>query len=370
MSAIGLYLHIPFCNGKCPYCDFYSLSRPDPLLLDDYTDALARSISDWSQRIDASVDTVYLGGGTPSLLGAVRLSRVLRCVRDRFSVSSDAEVTMEVNPSQDLTDVLNAFCDAGGNRLSVGMQSSDDEELRLLGRAHRVQDVERTVQTAQRIAIDNISLDIMLGISGSTVDSVRRSVDTAANLGARHVSAYMLKIEPNTPFGRCVPTLPDDDATADMYLAAMDRLDEYGYSQYEISNTAIRGYESRHNLKYWLSEPYIGIGPAASSYYGGARFTYARDIAAFMRGDMPQRDADTDIAVDSMQEFACLRLRLRDGVEESAFSARFGCSIPKEWRRSASMLPRSLVVNDEEGIRLTREGYLVSNLLIGHIFDR
>lgn len=370
MSAIGLYLHIPFCNGKCPYCDFYSLSNADSLLVDNYVESLLRAASYWAETSGVAVDTVYLGGGTPSLLGAERLFRLLRGVHDCFSVSSDAEITMEVNPSQNLTDVLSAFYDGGGNRLSVGMQSSDDDELRLLGRNHRILDVKRTVRTAQSIGIDNISLDMMLGISGSTIESVRRTVDTAAELGAKHVSAYMLKIEPNTSFGRCAPTLPDDDETADMYLAAMERLDEMGYAQYEISNTAISGYESRHNLKYWLSEPYIGIGPAASSHYGGTRFTYARDIASFMRGDMPLRDADTDIAVDSMEEFACLRLRLREGIENHAFITRFGRSIPDEWRSRALNLPQSLVICDDRGIRLTREGFLVSNLLIRHIFDR
>lgn len=369
MDPIGVYLHVPFCDGKCPYCDFYSLSSPTPSLLDAYTDALIRSVEYWADETQASADTVYFGGGTPSLLGPHRVARVLSAVRSMFRVKDDAEITLEVNPSRELSDVLSAFYEEGGNRLSIGMQSAHETELRLLGRRHTYEDVQRTVQAAQQIGITNISLDIMLGVSGSTIDSVRRSVDAAVELGARHVSAYMLKIEPNTAYGRVTPDLPDDDTTADMYLAAMDRLDSHGFGQYEISNAALAGFESRHNLKYWQSEPYIGIGPAASSYWKGHRFTYCRDTSSFMRGEPPITDSVTAIAVGSEEEYACLRLRLRDGIVEREYRDRFGSAIPAIWRERANALPSSLVICDGEGIRLTRQGFLVSNSLIGHIFD-
>ncbi len=369
VNTIGVYLHIPFCDGKCPYCDFYSLPTPTPLLLDEYTDAMVRAIAYWSSVTQSTADTVYFGGGTPSLLGAQRLSRILSSVRAAFHVPQDAEVTMEVNPTRDLSDVLRAFSDEGGNRLSVGMQSIHEKELRLLGRRHSQQDVERTVACAQSVGLHNISLDVMLGVSASSIESTCQSIDAAVKMGARHLSAYMLKIEPNTVYGRCAPPLPDDDATADMYLAAIERLDSHGFIQYEISNAALPGFESRHNLKYWNSDPYIGIGPAASSYWDGHRFTYTRDISAFLRGDMPMADASTAIGVGSEQEYACLRLRLRDGIDEDEFSRRFGHAIPSIWRDRATRLPRELVVNDSSGIRLTRQGFLVSNLLIGHIFD-
>lgn len=368
MNSIGVYLHVPFCDGKCPYCDFYSLPTPTPLMLDDYTDALIRSITFWAKETQAVADTVYFGGGTPSLLGAHRMERLLSCVREQFTVSDDAEITMEVNPSREVSNVLHAFRAQGGNRLSIGMQSAHANELSLLGRRHTCEDVQRTVSCAQQIGIDNISLDVMLGISASTIESVRQSIDTAVGLGARHISAYMLKIEPNTVYGHCAPPLPDDDMTADMYLAAMDRLDSHGFAQYEISNAAISGYESRHNLKYWLSEPYIGIGPAASSCWDDRRFTYSRDLSAFMRGELPQQDSETAIPVGSEQEYACLRLRLRDGITQEAFNNRFGHAIPMQWRERALSLPSSLVVCDDDGIRLTRQGFLVSNLLIRHIF--
>ncbi len=367
MNRIGLYVHIPFCDGKCPYCDFYSLPSYTPLVLDDYTAALINSISQWAEMTGSVADTVYFGGGTPSLLGAHRLHRLMLHIRDEFSVADDAEITMEVNPSRDLSEVITAFSYSGGNRLSIGMQSAHDSELHLLGRRHTRDDVQRTVSAAHNAEINNISLDLMLGVSLSTVDSVCSSVDFAAELGARHISAYMLKVEPNTPYGHCTPSLPDDDLTADMYLAAMERLDAHGYAQYEISNTAVRGYESRHNLKYWLSEPYIGIGPAASSYWRNQRFTYDRDISSFMRGEQPKLDADTDMPVGSVEEYACLRLRLREGIEEKAFFPRFGYPIPLRWRERAADLPTQLVVCDELGIRLTRQGFLVSNLLIRHI---
>ncbi len=371
MQTVGLYVHTPFCVSKCPYCDFYSLPVTDEEQLDAYTAGVISSMERWAQHHPFTADTLYFGGGTPALLGGDRLGAIIRRADHLFSLlSNDPEITLEANPADNLAETLSAFAAAGGNRLSLGMQSAIPEELALLGRRHTPADVERTVADARRAGIENISLDVMLGISGQTEHSALISVERAAELGATHVSAYLLKIEPDTPYGCCPPPLPEEDATADLYLAAMGRLDEWGYRQYEISNTARLGCESRHNLKYWDSLPYLGLGPAASSCFGGRRFTYPRDTAYFLSGGAPVDDPAEGAAVGSPEEYALLRLRLTDGLTATGFARRFGVDLPTAWVENARRLPRDLVTVSEDGIRLTREGFLLSNSLICHILAK
>ena len=370
MERIGLYIHIPFCVSKCPYCDFHSAVLGTPLqaqtALDAYADGLVGALAQWAQRLPATADTLYFGGGTPSLMGGDRLARVIDAARRHFALA-DAEITLEANPADDLADTLSAFAAAGGNRLSLGMQSAVPAELALLGRRHTPVDVARTVVDARRAGIENISLDVMLGTSGQTVASACASVDAAADVGATHVSSYLLKIEPNTPYGACPPDLPTEDESVDLYLAAFERMEHHGYRQYEISNAALPGRESRHNLKYWLSQPYLGIGPAASSCIGGKRFTYPRDTAYFLAGGDPVEDPCDGAPVGSAEEYALLRLRLTDGLSAAGFHARFGTPLPAAWLTRAAQLPASLVVADAGGIRLTRDGFLLSNTLISRI---
>lgn len=367
MKPIGLYIHVPFCLSKCPYCDFYSLAKPTDDDLDAYTARVCAVMDEWAARLpEREADTLYFGGGTPALLGGERLAAVIERARARFGLA-DAEITLEANPADDLRDTFAAFVAAGGNRLSLGMQSACVGELAVLGRRHTPADVERTVADARNAGLGNISLDVMLGIAEQTEATARQSAKVAAAFGAAHVSAYLLKVEPNTPYGRCAPPLPDEDATADLYLAAMDELDSLGYRQYEISNTALVGRESRHNLKYWKSEPYLGIGPAASSCLGGRRFAYPRDLTGFMNGAEPFDEPSGTIPVGSPTEYALLRLRLTEGISAADYAARFGEPIPLAWRERAEVLPSTLVRQDAAGIRLTREGFLLSNTLLTHI---
>lgn len=372
MEPLGLYIHIPFCVSKCPYCDFYSLAVSDEAQLERYTQAVLTALDGWAQRLPYRADTLYFGGGTPALLGGERLSRIVRRAGEAFRLfdGSAPEITLEANPADNLADTLAAFAAAGGNRLSLGMQSALPAELAVLGRRHTPADVERTVADAHRAGLHNISLDVMLGISGQTEVTALQSVEQAAALGATHLSAYLLKIEPGTPYGQCPPPLPEEDDTADLYLATMERLEQLGYRQYEISNAARPGFESRHNLKYWYSHPYLGIGPAAASCVDGRRFAYPRDIAAFLAGEGPTEEGDTAIPVGSPEEYALLRLRLTEGISASDFAARFGCAMPEKWGRRAAALPAALVRADRDGIRLTREGFLLSNTLISHILDK
>ena len=379
MEPIGLYLHVPFCLSKCPYCDFYSLPLT-PDRQEAYLTAMEQAMDRWAERLAAreesppQADTLYIGGGTPSLLGGKGVTRLIGAAVRRFGLNPDrAEITLEANPADHLADTLAAFAAAGGNRLSLGMQSADPAALTLLGRRHTPADVERTVADARRAGIRNLSLDLMLGLPGQAIPSVRRSIEVCRQLDACHVSAYLLKLEPGTPFFARQSTLdlPDEDASAALYLEAVAALEQVGYQQYEISNFARPGYESRHNTKYWDLQPYLGIGPAAHSFLFGRRFGYPRDLAAFVAGGEPEPEqslGDTAaIPEGGPEEYLMLRLRLTAGVSEEAFRARFGRPIPSAWRRRAAALPPSLMVCEPQGMRLTREGFLVSNAILGRL---
>lgn len=368
MNKIGLYLHVPFCEKKCPYCDFYSVhASEDSLNL--YTDCMIDRLKYNSDRIKRPADTLYFGGGTPGLLGGERVARLIGQAVACFGLDG-AEITAEVNPGVDLTGFLQGFRAAGGNRLSIGMQSADDRELERLGRRHTVAQAAEAVAAARKAGIENISLDLMLGIEGQTVESARRSAAFCAELGVPHVSAYLLKIEPRTAFyqRREQLQLPDEDETCSLYEAACEELERHGLMQYEISNFARPGFESRHNLKYWHCEEYLGLGPAAHSFLNGKRFYETRDLRAFLAGQAPVEDADPEMPAGGPEEYAMLALRLAEGLQEARYRDRFGEPIPERWKRAAQRYARvGLTECWPEGFRFTRKGFLVSNALLAEI---
>lgn len=369
MEPIGVYVHVPFCVSKCPYCDFYSRPATQEAM-EAYTQAAVRVLLDWGVRLNVRADTLYLGGGTPSLLGGRRLQSIMHAARRAFGLE-EAEITLEANPADDLEETLRAFAAAGGNRLSLGMQEVSEDALRFLGRRHRPADVERAVRDARRAGLSRLSLDIMLGLPGQEAADAARAAARCRELGASHVSAYLLKVEPGTPLSRRKLQLPDEDAAADVYAAAADALAAQGYRQYEISNFSDPGCESRHNLKYWNQEPYLGVGPAAHSFLDGRRFAYPRDLAAFLRGEGPQAEKRDEafLPENGPEEYLMLRIRLTDGIRETDYAARFGEPIPALWRERAASLPASLLTVDGEGLRLTREGFLVSNAILGRLLN-
>lgn len=255
---------------------------------------------------------------------------------------------------------------AGVTRLSIGLQSADDGELRLLGRRHTAAQARQAVRDAQAAGFANISLDLMLAIQLQTEDSLRRSVEFCAECGVQHVSAYLLKVERGTPYDRRRDKLrlPGEDETAELYLLACRELEQYGFAQYEISNFARKGKESRHNLKYWNDEEYFGAGPSAHSFLDGARYYYPPDLAAFLGGREPVREGSGG----SFEEYAMLRLRLADGLRGDECRARFGHGIPPEYReRAEKYAGAGLLTCGDDAIRLTPRGFLVSNALIGEI---
>ncbi|MDR3344550.1 MAG: radical SAM family heme chaperone HemW [Oscillospiraceae bacterium] len=362
MTAFGLYIHVPFCARKCPYCDFYSRTAVDSTK-DFYVDAMCETMKLAPLNKVYCADTVYLGGGTPSQLGTARLVKLLAAVRERFSVTDGAEITLECNPSDVPALDLPALRRVGYNRVSLGLQSAIDSERAALGRRGSAADVQNALDALRSAAFGNISLDIMLGVPGQTMSGLRQTLKFVTHAGVQHISAYMLKIEPGTPFSKRPPdNLPDDDAQADMYLLACEYLEERGFAQYEISNFAVPGYESRHNLKYWRCEEYLGLGPAAHSFLDGRRYGYPHDLDGFRH--CIQRPADDDAGGD-FEEYAMLALRLCEGLREEMAQARFGHGIPQKMRRAAEDLARhGLVIVDTGGIRLTRQGFLLSNRVI------
>ena len=333
--------------------------------MDVYTRSVENRLREAGARCGREADTLYFGGGTPSLLGADRILRIVQAAREGFGLKN-AEITMEANPSGDLSKLLSSVREGGVNRISLGLQSSVDEELALLGRRHTAEQARKAVRAARSAGFQNISLDLMLCIPGQTADSLKRSIAFCAEAGVEHVSAYLLKLEKGTPFflQKDQMHLPDEEETGERYLLACEELERHGYRQYEISNFSRSGFESRHNLKYWHCEEYLGLGPAAHSFFNGKRFYFPRDINAFVSGNSPVDDG----AGGDLEEYTMLALRLTEGLREAGCRSRFGRGIPEEYRvRAEKFRKTGLLYCDEAGIRLTRKGFLVSNTLIGEI---
>ncbi len=361
----GLYFHIPFCERKCGYCDFYSFA-PTPEQMDTYRDALCRSIRDFASDVTEPFDTVYFGGGTPSFFGGERLCAVLEEAKDAFPIEEDAEITVECNPSSTSLPLLQALKAAGVNRISLGVQSALNSERALLGRASSAEQVRRAAGDCRKAGIENLSLDLMLGIPAQSETSLDESLGFLLSLQPQHISAYLLKLEEGTPLFQKKDSLPlpDEDSVCEMYLHTADVLERHGLRQVEISNFALPGFESRHNLHYWRDEAYLGLGPAAHSFWSGKRFHYPRDFDAFLRGDAPIQDGEGG----GKDEFCMLRLRLTEGLRDSAFFARFGESLPQKMFDTARTLePYGLLHISGDTIALTKRGFLVSNSVIGRL---
>lgn len=333
--------------------------------MDEYTDCIISRIKSESAQLNRPANTLYFGGGTPSLLGGNRIAQIVDAAQRGFGLEN-AEITLEANPGEDLSGFFREIHAAGVNRLSMGLQSANDEELRLLGRRHTAEQAARAVADAQAAGIENISLDLMLAIQGQTEESLLRSIEFCAGLGVSHLSAYLLKIEPHTAYwkNRAELHLPDEDTAAAFYLLACRELEARGYHQYEISNFAKKGRESRHNLKYWRCEEYLGLGPSAHSYIDGKRFHYERSTAGFLRGDAPVQDG----AGGDFDEFAMLKLRLAEGLTDESCLTRFGYTIPERIKKAARLYePGGLTVCTESGFHFTPNGFLLSDMLTGEI---
>ena len=366
-QTLGLYLHIPFCKSKCAYCDFYSLPHSEEKM-DAYTAALIRHLEEVAPRCARqTVDTVYFGGGTPSYLGEKRLTQLLKTVKKRYHVAPDAEITLEANPdSAGDWKALRALRRAGFNRISLGVQAADDAMLRRIGRVHTWEQVLSAVAAARMAKLENLSLDLIYGLPGQTLADWQETLTAAAALEPNHISCYGLKVEPGTPLWqqRHSAALPDDDAQADMYLWTVDYLAKQGYAQYEISNFARPGFESRHNLKYWRLEEYAGFGPGAHSDLGGVRFAYERDLDAYIAGELRLSEMERIPPLDRDLEYIMLSLRTVQGIDSGYFERQFR----QKFRPMEELLTRyeanGLAARTERGWHLTPRGFFVSNAII------
>ncbi len=358
----GIYIHIPFCQTKCPYCDFYSMRGTDEKK-DLYLEALNKEII-FCENIFA--DTIYLGGGTPSVFGKERLKNLIENAKKQFHFST-GEITVEVNPSSCDEELIKALASAGVNRISMGLQSAVDEERKILGRHSDREKIKESIELCKSYGIENISLDVMLGVPEQTMESLEKTLEFVVNSGAKHISAYILKIEENTLFFRRQNDLPlpDEDTVCDMYEFVCSYLEKSGFNQYEISNFSKPGFESRHNLKYWNSEEYLGLGPAAHSFVNKKRFYHERNFEEYLKNPteyIPDGDGG------SFEEFAMLKLRLTKGLSIKETSEKFSKeNFENILKNSQKFIDMKLMSFDGENLHFTRQGFLLSNTILSEI---
>ncbi|MDE5562089.1 MAG: radical SAM family heme chaperone HemW [Clostridiales bacterium] len=357
-KSYGVYVHIPFCKAKCKYCAF--VSTPDFSLQKTYVDALIKEIND-SPFKDGYVDTVYIGGGTPSCLFRGGLADIMSAVRNNFRVSDSAEITVECNPESVSTDFIAECKDCGVNRISIGLQSSCDNVLRAIGRVHTYADYIKAVDLLSR-SFDNISSDIILGLPEQTSDDVINSITTVARY-CSHVSVYALTVEDGTPLYN-EGYSPSDDGVADLYDLAYDKLSELCFARYEVSNFALNGRESKHNKKYWECMPYIGFGVAAHGYDGArTRFLHGDDITKYIASPTAESYALTD--KDLYNEYVMLRMRTEKGIVTDDFRKRFGYDFNGRNAEALSILKsEKLLICTDGAIRISPDKMFVMNSII------
>ena len=338
----GLYFHIPFCRSKCPYCDFYSV-KYNEAEAEKYTDLICSEIKKYSGEFD----TVYFGGGTPSIISPSYIKRIIDESKSHFEIEDNAEITVECNPSSDLSETFEIYKSAGVNRISIGMQSARNEERFALGRRAGKAEIAAAVNAAKQNGINNISLDIMLGTPKQSLDSLDETFEFIDKMQVTHISAYMLKIEKGTKFFDIKDKLelPDEDEVCEMYLKTVRSLKLLGFNQYEISNFSKPSFESRHNLKYWTLVDYLGIGKTAHSLWKGRRFYYDKDMNIISDGI-----GGTD------EERIMLGLRLNKGVDKSLIHADY-----------KPFIKAGLMEENEKNVYLTEKGMLVSNSIISQL---
>ena len=371
-EKLGIYIHIPFCVRKCAYCDFYSMSI-NYGLASAYTSKIIDELSRWGGILKCPpADTLYFGGGTPSLLKPEQISAIIEKATEVFFLK-DAEITLEVNPAENLSDYFKCIKKSGVNRLSIGLQSAVEGELEILSRRHTPNDVIKCVADAKNAGINNISLDIMLGIPNQTEKSLKYTVDFATKLNPTHISAYLLTLEEGTPLYKNRENLhiPNEDEAGELYLLACRLLSDSGYERYEISNFARENNISRHNTKYWKGADYLGLGPAAHSLIKGNRFYYERDLEGYLNNPKEIWDGKGG----TIDEKVMLNLRLKSGLNTQSLLSEFPNDIDQnkfaDLIKMAELFSKNGLVRFNKGIiSLTDRGALVSNGIIAKFLEQ
>lgn len=371
--TVGLYLHIPFCVRKCDYCDFYSVANATSETRGTFQTAMEHCLNKCSDFAkERVVDTLYIGGGTPSCYPADQLAALIGLVGERFCLALDCEITVECNPDSATEVWLTKMKAAGVNRLSMGVQSANDDELRRVGRLHDFAGARKAFETARRVGFDNLSLDLIYGLPDQSMEDWQRSVEAILDLQPDHLSCYGLKIEEGTPLceRRDELVLADDDLQADMYLWMVERLAQAGYDQYEISNFARPNKHSRHNMRYWLGEEYLCAGPSAHGYFDGRRYAIPPNLAEFCHGaDKSQNEGKKIDSSERVREYILLQLRTTWGVSEEEFSGKFGLDFTPLARELEQFAAHGWAKQQNSRWHFTPEGFLLSNTLIGRLLD-
>ena len=397
MNKLGLYIHVPFCAGKCPYCDFYSVKAGEKTRA-AYVDALIKQMKEYSVPAKGTaVDTVYIGGGTPTVIGVDLLAKIIKNINNNFELPKKQdfvsfEFTVEVNPATIDLKGLKKLKKAGVNRLSLGLQSANDKELRVLSRKYKYADFIECYENARSAGFENISIDLMYGVPTQTVRSFYETLKRTAALAPEHISAYGLKIEPGTLFYNNLPKiqeyLPNEDTEREIYFMCCDFLNKRGYNQYEISNFAKPGYECRHNLKYWTCGEYIGLGTSAHSYFGGARFSFKKNIKEYIRcfDDNTDKLKDADIfdldgynlfdeyieikQNERIGEYIMLNFRLNAGINKNDFARLFLKDFDElYYKKIEPFIKSGHIIKTLGGYAFSREGMFVSNYILGRIIE-
>ena len=380
---IGLYIHIPFCKKKCEYCDFKSYAGKEDLI-DNYIKWLKYELkevgegnrADYENRLDdlAIVKTIYIGGGTPSVIGAKYIEEILEVAKENYTLPEDVEITIEVNPGTVNKEKLETYKRSGINRLSIGLQPTQDRLLTNIGRIHTYSDFLNTYNLARNIGFNNINVDLMLGLPMQKIEDLAESIDEIIKINPEHISVYSLIIEAGTPFYNKLEkgelSLPDDETERKMYWLVKERLEKAGYEHYEISNFAKKGFESKHNLACWNQEEYIGFGVAAHSYTNNVRYSNIDDIEKYIENYETDNETDNFVFQEKldknskMKEFMMLGLRKIKGVKISDFKNKFGDNPIFLYRKELEKLVNEdLLVIDGDDIRLTNKGLDLANLV-------
>lgn len=370
-KSLGIYIHIPFCVRKCNYCDFCSFALGGDTA-DRYAKELCKRISEYKDICsEYSVDTVYFGGGTPTLLPLSCFGQIFSALRQTFDIAPHSEITVECNPATADLAYLSALRNMGANRLSIGLQSIHECELKRLGRIHSYEDFLAAFSDARKAGFDNISADLMYGIPNQTVDSFRESLLALAELRPEHISAYGLKIEKGTEFykNRESLLLPDEDEEYEMYLSCSEILGYHGYEKYEISNFSLPGKPSKHNLRYWKGSEYLGFGVAAHSFFGGERFGNSRNIDAFLKGDDITEERYSLSDKEKFNEYIMLSLRLSEGLSLLEFKKKTGKSFFEFYPAVKSLTERGFMEIKDDRLSFTDKGFFVSNSILADMLD-
>ena len=369
---LSLYIHIPFCVRKCLYCDFPSYGGMENYY-DDYVKRICSEIEKAGEVCSKyKINTVFIGGGTPTVLKSGSLEKIMKTVFDNYNVVKDAEITCEANPGTLDMAKLRDMRAMGINRLSMGLQARQNDILKLLGRIHTAEDFEREFLFARRAGFENISCDIMFSLPRQTVEDWRETVSWVVSLNPEHISAYSLIIEEGTPFKDMYDngkiTVPDDETDRKMYHMAVDMLEEKGYKRYEISNFAKAGFESRHNSVYWRTGEYMGFGLGAHSYFNGRRFHNTYNLEEYIRsGQFKKYDVELLSEKDKMAEFMFMGLRMSEGVSVSEFKRRFGMNIDEIYGKELKeIISEGLAFERDNRVILTDYGFDVSN----YVFEK